>query len=122
MPVSPMPPIVAQKASAFSSREQWRRSPRAVSSWKSTRKAAIEPLSWWFLPWTSAAIAPPIVTFLVPGVTGKKKPRGRKCSMMSARLTADSQVRTPVSGSKASIRSSRVVSTTAPRSLSEASP
>jgi hypothetical protein len=31
--------------------------------------------TWWPLPWMSLAIAPPIVTDLVPGVTGTKKPR-----------------------------------------------
>ncbi len=28
------------------------------------------PSRWWFLPWTSAATAPPTVTWRVPGVTG----------------------------------------------------
>ncbi len=31
-----------------------------------------EPFLWWFLPWMSAAIAPPTVTWRVPGVTGTK--------------------------------------------------
>ena len=35
-----------------------------------------EPSTWWFLPWMSLAIAPPMVTNRVPGVTGTKKPRG----------------------------------------------
>ena len=27
----------------------------------------------WFLPWMSLAIAPPTVTYFVPGLTGRKK-------------------------------------------------
>ena len=37
---------------------------------------AMLPSTWWFLPWTSAASAPPTVTNRVPGVTGTNQPRG----------------------------------------------
>ncbi len=34
------------------------------------------PVAWWSLPWTSAAMAPPMVTLRVPGVTGTNQPWG----------------------------------------------
>ena len=40
----------------------------------------------------SAAIAPPIVTCLVPGVTGTKKPRGTICRITVSRLVAPDAV------------------------------
>ena len=36
------------------------------------------PLRWWFLPWMSAAMAPPTVTYRVPGVTGTNQPWGTR--------------------------------------------
>ena len=33
---------------------------------------------WWFLPWMSAAMAPPTVTWRVPGVTGTNQPSGTR--------------------------------------------
>ena len=34
------------------------------------------PVAWWSLPWTSSAMAPPMVTLLVPGVTWTNQPCG----------------------------------------------
>lgn len=42
---------------------------------------------WWFLPWMSAAKAPPIVTKRVPGVTGTNQPAGTQTRSSSSRLT-----------------------------------
>jgi hypothetical protein len=36
----------------------------------------IVPSTWWFLPWMSAASAPPTVTKRVPGTTGRKSRAG----------------------------------------------
>ena len=77
-PVSPMPPIVASKASAFSRGEQRSVSPEEVRSVSSSTCRPNVPSTWWFLPWTSAARAPPTVTKRVPGTTGRKKPRGTR--------------------------------------------
>ncbi len=67
------------------------------------------PAMWWFLPWMSLAIAPPRVTYFVPGVTGRKKPRGTAKSRIWARVIPASAVRRPVSGSKLMMRSMPVV-------------
>ncbi len=83
-PVRPWPPQVASKTSAFSVREQVNTSPVAVSSVKRSKCWENEPSLWWFLPCTSAAMAPPIVTNLVPGVTGMNQPLGTITGRMSA--------------------------------------
>ncbi len=100
MPTSPIPPKVAQKSSAFSSRLARRTSPFASRSVNASTEAANDPWAWWALPWMSLAMHPPTVTNFVPGVIMGKKPRGAKSSMMRARLTPDSQVRVPVASSK----------------------
>ena len=45
------------------------------------------PSTWWFLPWMSAAIAPPTVTWRVPGVTATNQPNGIMRRMIVSRLT-----------------------------------
>ena len=53
------------------------------------------PLVWWFLPWTSAPIAPPIVTCRVPGSTGTHQPSGSAARIRVSRLTPPSTTATP---------------------------
>ncbi len=74
-PVSPMAPIVAQKSSGSSLGESCS-VPSGVTRRIERTWVAKEPSTWWFLPWTSAATAPPIVTWRVPGVTGTNHPWG----------------------------------------------
>ena len=74
------------------------------------------PATWWFLPCTSAAIAPPTVTCRVPGDTGTNQPAGRPATMSCSRLTPASQVARPVAGSRSRIRFSRAVEITTPPS------
>ncbi len=68
--------MVAAKKSGFSVGEQRRREPsdRTSSNWVTCDPKV--PAMWWFLPWMSLAMAPPRVTYLVPGVTGRNQPRG----------------------------------------------
>ena len=78
-PVRPMPPAVAQNASAPSSAGP-RCAPRrrAGRGRRRRRGPSTSRRRWWFLPWTSAATAPPTVTWRVPGVTGTNQPRGTR--------------------------------------------
>ena len=58
IPVRPMPPAVAQNSSASASGPtSWR--PVGVASERRVTWEQNEPSRWWFLPWMSAAIAPP---------------------------------------------------------------
>ena len=61
MPVRPMPPMVAQNSSGSAVGETVT-APRGVTRRISSTWSPIEPSRWWFLPWTSAATAPPMVT------------------------------------------------------------
>ena len=97
-PVRPMPPMVAAYQSGFSVGVQRRRVPSERTSSKAGTWQAKEPACSWFLPWMSLAMAPPRVTYLVPGVTGRKKPRGTAKSRIWARVMPDSAVRRPVCG------------------------
>ena len=74
------------------------------------------PATWWFLPCTSAAMAPPTVTCLVPGDTGTNQPAGSPATMSCSRLTPASQVTRPVAGSRSMIRFSLAVEITTPPS------
>ena len=75
MPVSPMPATVAQNSSASSpSGVSVRTWPSAVSRSIDTTWLPKLPALWWFLPWMSLAIAPPTVTWRVPGSTGTHRP------------------------------------------------
>ena len=61
-PVSPMPPTVAQKRAASVSGPMVCSPPSAVTRSSETTWAPKVPSRWWFLPWMSAATAPPTVT------------------------------------------------------------
>ena len=61
------------------------------------------PAAWWSLPWTSAAMAPPIVTYLVPGVTGTNQPCGHDRRAAGRRATCrPGRVTMPVAWSRSS--------------------
>ena len=61
IPVSPIPPAVAQNSSESSSGDTVT-VPRGVAMRSSTTCRAKLPSRWWFFPWTSAATAPPTDT------------------------------------------------------------
>jgi hypothetical protein len=60
-PVSPIPPAVAQNSSA-SEVGVTSTVPFGVCSVNERTWFVNVPSAWWFLPWMSAAIAPPTVT------------------------------------------------------------
>ena len=103
-PVSPIPPRVARKRATFFVRLHSRIRPSAVASISDSTCTPKEPSRGWFLPCTSAAIMPPTVTNLVPGITGGSQPRGTNTSKMSASSTPASQVSSPVFSSNDRIR------------------
>ena len=74
-PVSPMPPAVAQKSSASFVGDTVN-APLGVTRRISVTWVQNDPSTWWFFPCTSAATAPPIETWRVPGVTGTNQPWG----------------------------------------------
>ena len=121
MPVRPIPPAVAQKRSGSES---------GVTVWVPvgvTRVIEVTceqklPSTWWFLPWMSAAIAPPTVTRRVPGVTGTNQPSGTKRSIRVWRLTPAPTVTSPASRSTECTASSQVASRTVPPAFWAASP
>jgi hypothetical protein len=59
----------------------------------SSIQAAMLPSACWFLPCTSAATAPPMVRWRVPGSTGRIMPCGTVLASTSAKL-ADAEART----------------------------
>ena len=61
IPVRPMPPAVAQNRSGSPWGETSTR-PVGVDSDRRVTYEQNEPSRWWFLPWMSAAMAPPTVT------------------------------------------------------------
>ena len=61
-PVSPMPPVVAQKISGVSVGVTVSTSPLPVSRVSECTWLPNVPSTWWPLPWMSDAIAPPTVT------------------------------------------------------------
>jgi len=111
-PVSPMPPAVAQNSSP--SGVTVVSSPSGVSRSRDVTWLAKLPATWWFLPCTSAAMAPPTVTCLVPGETGTNHPAGSPATMSCSRLTPASQTATPAVASRLMIRFSRAVESTSP--------
>jgi hypothetical protein len=102
-PVRPMPPAVAQNSSGS---ESLVTVCGAVCSALGNRMSKLvtwlanDPATWWFLPWTSAAIAPPTVTWRVPGETGTNQPCGSPAIMSCSRETPASASTTPVAWSK----------------------
>ena len=114
--------MVAAYQSGFSVREQRLRLPSDRTSSKHGTWQPKEPATSWFLPWMSLAMAPPRVTYLVPGVTGRKKPRGTAKSRICASEMPDSAVRMPVSGSKSIRRFMPVVCSRVPSFSRQTSP
>jgi len=96
-----MPPNVAQKRSACSSRLERTISPLASSTVMASTQALNAPCAWCALPWMSFAMQPPTVTNFVPGVIMGNQPRGPKSWMICERLTPASQVSVPVASSNA---------------------
>ena len=80
------------------------------------------PARWWFLPCTSAAMAPPTVTCRVPGVTGTNQPSGSSVRTSASMLAPASTVSCPVASSRSSTRSIGVMSSTVPPAFSAGSP
>ena len=115
-PVRPMPPAVAQNSSGSDRPVTVRSSPPGSTMSADRTCRAKLPATWWFLPCTSAAMAPPTVTCRVPGDTGTNQPAGRPATMSCSRLTPASQVARPVAGSRSRIRFSRAVEITTPPS------
>lgn len=121
-PVRPRPPTVAANQSACSRGPQTMRSPSVrVSTMRSTCPPKV-PATAWFLPCTSFAIAPPTVTFWVPGVTASIQPRRENTRWISPSGTPASQRSRPDSSSKSMNASSAVRSHAVPPELSAASP
>jgi hypothetical protein len=120
IPVRPMPPVVASNRGV--PRRTVRISPSAVRSSKETTWREKEPDPWWFLPWMSAPIAPPTVTWRVPGVTGTNQPSGSSTSMSRCREMPASHSTLPPSASIAWTRFRAVMSNTAPPAFCAASP
>lgn len=115
IPVSPLPPTVAQNNSASEpSGVRCRTEPSAVSNSIDTTWLPKLPSLWWFLPWMSQAIAPPMVTWRVPGSTGTHRPNGKAAFINWSRLTPPSTSTTPSSAEIEWIRFSAVMSTTRP--------
>src|SRR5438132_712687 len=85
-PVSPIPPAVAQNKAGSRSGPTvtW---PEGVARTRALTWRQKPPSTWWFLPWMSAATAPPTVTWRVPGVTGRNQPRGKSRRISSSRVT-----------------------------------
>ena len=111
-----MPPAVAQNRAGSDGSVTVRGSPSGSSRSNDRTCRAKLPATWWFLPCTSAAIAPPTVTCRVPGDTGTNHPAGSPATMSCSRLTPASQVTRPVAASSAMIRFSRAVEITTPPS------
>ena len=73
--------------------------PSAVSSSIDRTWLPKLPALWWFLPWISHAIAPPMVTWRVPGSTGTHSPNGSAAFISWSRLTPPStSTRSAVAG------------------------
>jgi hypothetical protein len=123
IPVRPIPAIVAQNRSLSSpDGVSVRMDPSAVSRSSASTWLPKLPCEWWFLPWMSAPMAPPIVTCLVPGSTGTQRPWGRTARIRVSRLTPASRSTIPESGSMWWMRLSAVMSTTSPPAFCAGSP
>ena len=120
-PVRPMPPAVAQNRSGSESGVS-STVPVGVTRVIRVTWEQKAPSRWWFLPWMSAAIAPPTVTCRVPGVTGTNQPRGTNRSIRVSRLIPAPTVTSPWSRSTRWTASSQVASTTTPPAFWAASP
>ena len=122
-PVSPIPPTVAQNSSPSGpSGVSVRTVPSAVTRSIDRTWLPKLPFVWWFLPWMSAPIAPPIVTCRVPGSTGTHSPNGRAARISVSRLTPASTTATPVSASMEWTVARPVMSSTVPPAFCAGSP
>jgi hypothetical protein len=72
------------------------------------------PSRWWFLPWMSAARAPPTVTNRVPGDTATNHPSGTRNRINRSKSRPASTVTVPAVPSNHRIRASEVMSRTSP--------
>src|SRR5262245_37193485 len=123
MPVSPLPPTVAQNNSdSGPSGVSALISPSAVSRSIDRTWLPKLPALWWFLPWMSQAIAPPTVTCRVPGSTGTHSPSGSAARISWSRLTPASTSTRWVSLSIVWILLSAVMSMTRPPPFCALSP
>ena len=90
IPVSPIPPTVAQNSSTWpgsaADGPTSTTEPSASRSRSDSTDEPNEPSRWWFLPWMSLAMAPPTVTCIVPGRTETKNPWGNTRCSSSPRL------------------------------------
>ena len=121
-PVSPMPPTVAQKAAGSRSGPRVRTSPHPSTRSRECTHCPKLPSTWWFLPCTSAATAPPTETWAVPGSTGRLRPWGSSSLRARPReVPADIRTR-PVSPSSSSGWSGRNGPTSMPPAFCAASP
>ena len=122
MPVRPMPPAVAQNRSGSWLGVIRCLPPAGVTMVMASTWLHQEPARWWFLPWMSLAIAPPTVTWRVPGVTGTNQPSGTSQRMRSSRLVPASAVTRPSSMSRWWMPLTPVVSMTCPPAFWAGSP
>ena len=123
IPVRPLPPTVAQNSSLSGPSGVSRRiSPSAVSRSIDRTWLPKLPALWWFLPWMSHAMAPPMVTWRVPGSTGTHSPNGSAAFIRVSRLTPPSRSTRRVSPSMVWIRFSAVMSMTRPPPFCALSP
>lgn len=123
MPVRPLPPTVAQNRSESGpAGVRWRTSPLAVSSSIERTWLPKLPALWWFLPWMSQPIAPPTVTWRVPGSTGTHKPWGSAAFINWSRLTPASTSTSRVPESIEWMRLSAGMSITSPPPFCALSP
>jgi hypothetical protein len=120
-PVRPMAPAVAQNSSgSWSGPIRW--TPAGVARVSVVTWRQKLPSRWWFLPWTSAAMAPATLTWRVPGETGTNQPSGSERSRSWWRLVPPPTVTRPEPGSIGPIPESRPASTTVPPAHCAASP
>ena len=121
-PVNPRPPMVAANNSGRSVGPQSSRSPELRTSSRRVTWCPKVPARWWFLPCTSLAMAPPTVTYLVPGVTGRNQPPPTVSDRISLSRTPASQRIRPVAESKSRKRSSLRVASRVPPLFRQLSP
>ena len=98
IPVRPIPPHVAWNNSSDCT--IFIIAPSGSIMSKSIKYLLKQPSIWWFLPWTSLAIAPPIVICFVPGVTAKNQPSGTILDNISSMVIPDWTFKTPLIESK----------------------
>ena len=122
-PVSPIPATVAQNSSASSpSGVSVRTAPSAVTRSSDSTWLPKLPTTWCALPWMSAPIAPPMVTWRVPGSTGSHSPCGSAARIRVSRLTPASTTTRAFPASISWMAASPVMSSTVPPAFCAGSP